>query len=196
MAVQIQQQKHYYTPEEYLALERSADHKSEYFQGEIYDMAGSNPQHSVITVNIAREVSLQLKGKPCQAFSNDMKVRASPSGLFAYPDLSVVCGPPRYHDEKRDVLINPTVLIEVLSDSTEAFDRGKKFAQYQCNETLSDYILIAQDEPRIEHFTRQQDDQWLLVVTKGLEASLTIASIGCTLALSEVYDRVEFKAQP
>lgn len=193
MVAAAQPQKRLYTPEEYLALEREAEFKSEYFHGEIYAMAGSSPEHSTITINISREVSLQLKGKPCQAFSNDMKVRTTPTGLFAYPDLSVVCGEPRFHDSKRDVLVNPTVLFEVLSSSTEAYDRGKKFAQYQEIESLTDYVLIAQDEPRIEHFRRQPDDQWLLTVATGLASKIRLASIECTLSLSEVYDRVKFE---
>ena len=176
-----QQQKYYYSSEEYLALERNADFKSEYLKGHIYDMAGSSPEHSAITVNVTVALGSQLLERPCQAFSNDMKVRTSPTGLFAYPDLSVVCGEPVFHDEKRDVLINPTVLIEVLSPSTEAFDRGKKFAQYQHLTSLTDYLLIAQDEARIDHYTRQSDDQWLLSIAQGSGAEVYIASLDCTL---------------
>lgn len=172
MVAAAQPLKRLYTPEEYLALKREAEFKSEYLHGEIYAMAGSSPEHSTITANITGEIRAQLKGKPCQAFSNDMKVRTAPTGLFAYPDLSVVCGEPHFHDARRDVLLNPTVLFEVHSSSMEAYDRGKKFAQYQEIESLTDYVLIAQDEPRIEHYHRQQGNQWLFTVAQGLESKL------------------------
>ncbi len=185
-------QKQYYTPEEYLAFERSSEFKSEYLNGQIYAMAGGSPEHSAITVNVTVELGLQLRTKPCQALSSDMKVRTTPTGLFAYPDLSIVCGEPQFHDQVRDVLINPTVIIEVLSPSTEAYDRGKKFFQYRHIESLADYILIEQDEARIDHYVRQVDNRWLLSTASGLESQLYIASIDCTLHLSEVYARITF----
>ena len=120
------------------------------------------------------------------------KVRTSPSGLFAYPDLSVVCGEPEFHDETRDVLVNPTVLVEVLSPSTEAFDRGRKFAHYQHLVSLTDYLLIAQDEARIDHYTRQADDRWLLTIAAEIGARVHIASLDCTLFLSQVYAKIRF----
>jgi Uma2 family endonuclease len=188
-------QKRFYTPEEYLSLERNSEFKSEYLQGEIYAMAGGSPEHGAITVNLSREISLQLKGRPCQVFSSDVRVRTTPSGLFAYPDLSVVCGELVFHDEKRDVLTNPVLLVEALSDSTEAYDRGRKFFQYRQIETLTDYLLVSQKEPYIDHYTKQADGRWLLTPVMGLEAILPIPSLGCTLLLSEVYDKITFPAE-
>lgn len=194
MAV-AQRQRRLFTPEEYLTLERAADCKSEYLDGEIYAMAGGGPEHNTITVNLAREVSAKLKGTSCQAFSSDMKVRSKTMSLFAYPDLTVVCGEPRFHDERQDVLTNPKVIFEVLSSTTEAYDRGLKFANYQVNESFTDYVLVAQDEPRIDHYARQGENQWLLTVVVGLDAQLSLASIDCTLLLSEVYDRITFASR-
>ena len=194
--------KKFYTEEEYLEFERASEEKHEWLDGQIYQvwaMAGASPEHSLITANITAELVLQLRGKKCRAFSSDMKVRSSEmkaklgsAGLYSYPDLTIVCGEPEYHDKFRDVLINPQVIIEVLSPATEGFDRGKKFHRFQFNSSLTDYILIAQDEPRIEHYVRQSDNRWLLTVTTGLESEASIASIECTLPLSDVYDRVTF----
>lgn len=184
---------HHYTPEEYLALEREAEFKSEYYFGEIVAMAGGSTEHSIITLNIGGELRARLKGKPCQALSPDAKVRTSVDGLYAYPDVTVVCGDIRYHDDRNDVIVNPTVLVEVLSPSTEAVDRGRKWAQYQNIESLTDYLLVSQNEPRVEHFARHRDDgQWLFSSAVGLDAAVRIASIECVLPLSEVYDRIAF----
>ena len=150
-------------------------------------MAGSSPEHSAITVNVTVAIGSQLIDRPCMAFSSDMKLGTTNSSLFAYPDLSIVCGEPTFHDEHQDVLTNPTVIIEVLSPSTEAFDRGKKFAYYQLMSSLTDYILIAQDEPYIDHYEKQTDDEWLLHISRGLEARVHIASLDYELLLSEVY---------
>lgn len=188
------QQKPYCTPEEYLASEREAEFKSEYLNGDIYAMAGSSPEHSAIAFNLSVLLGVQLRGKPCRGFISDMKVGTASDRLFSYPDLSVVCGEPRFHDEHRDVLLNPTLIVEVLSLSTERFDRGRKFAQYQQIESLSDYVLVAQDEPRVEHYVRQEGSRWLLSTATDLEGSIHIASIDCTLLLSEVYDKVTFPA--
>lgn len=190
--VAVQVRKHWIAPEDYLELERNAEFKSEYLEGQIFAMSGGSPEHSAITVNITRELSLQLKGRPCQAFSNDLKVRTSYTGLYAYPNLTVVCSEPIYHDEKRDIITNPVVIIEVLSPSTEAFDRGRKFAHYQNILSLLDYILIAQDQPWIDHYARQPNNRWLLTPVVGLESSLWIPSIECDLRLAEVYDRIVF----
>ena len=186
------------TPDEYLALERAADFKSEYFDGRIYQMAGASPEHSAIVFNLYTEVGVSLRGKPCRGLSNDTKVRSGElitsgkKGLFSYPDLTVICDEPLFHDEHRDVLINPKVIFEVLSPSTEVFDRTKKFFRYQTIETFTDYILIAQDEPRIEHLIRQPDGGWTLYVYTGLENSFQIASINSALSLSGVYDGISF----
>jgi len=190
--VTAQPQSSFYTVEEYLALEREAEFKSEYLDGIIYAMSGGSPQHSEITANVTIALGSQLRGKPCHVFSSDLKVATDPHGLYAYPDLSIVCDEPRVQDEHRHVITNPTVIVEVLSPSTEACDRGRKFTHYQHLESLRDYILVAQDDPHIEHFTRQGGHQWLYSSATGLDASLTINSINCVLHLSEVYAKVRF----
>ena len=188
--------KQRFTPEEYLEFERKAEFKSEYLDGQIYAMAGASPEHSAITFNLSVEVGIGLRGKPCQGFSNDTKIRTSYSGLYSYPDLSVVCGEPVFHNDKRDVLINPKVIFEVLSPSTERFDRGTKFLRYQTIDSFTDYVLIAQDEPRVEHFIRQEDGSWRYVVVRGMESKLTIASIDCAVALAGPYDKINFSEAP
>lgn len=188
--------KIYLTPAEYLAFERQSDVKHEYFRGELFAMAGANRQHARIAANLAYLFVGQMKGRPCDVFSGDMRVKVSPTGLYTYPDTSVVCGRPRFEDKELDVLLNPTVIVEILSKSTEAYDRGEKFAQYRTLDTLTDYLLISQDRPLIERFTRQPDGGWLLTESAGLDAAMPIESIQCHLPLAEVYDRVEFDEAP
>lgn len=194
-----------YTVEEYLALERDSDERHDYLDGQIYLMAGESPEHGAICMNLSRIVSTQLLRTSCQAFSKDTKVRSGPDprpgrnsrGLYPYPDLLVVCGDLRFHDQYRDVLLNPAVIIEVLSDSTEAFDRGEKFLRYQnWNPSLTDYILVSQFAPIVEHYVRQADGSWSYHVYQGLDQSFVIRSIDCILNLSEVYDRIVFPADP
>lgn len=180
------------TAADYLALERQAATKSEYLNGQIYAMSGASRNHNRITVNLTRRLGNQLSGKPCEPFSGDMRVKVSPTGLYTYPDVVVACGESRFEDDHVDTLLNPTVVIEVLSDSTEAYDRGDKFAHYRALESLTDYLLVAQDKPRIEHYSRQPDGQWLYSVADGLDARIEVAAIDCALALVEVYERVEF----
>jgi Uma2 family endonuclease len=186
------QPKTYLTPEQYLAVERDADYRSEYFAGEMFAMAGASEQHNLITVNVASELRSQLKGRPCKSYANDMRVRVAPTGLFTYPDVVVVCGEARFDDERKDTLTNPTVLIEVLSKSTEAYDRGEKFAHYRKLDSLQEYLLVSQEREHIEHFVRQMSGQWLLSEASGTDGAIDLDSIGCRLALSEVYDKVEF----
>ena len=186
-----------YTPEEYLELERKADFKSEYLSGEIFAMAGASEAHNLIVANVVGEFRSQLKGRPCKTYPSDMKVETGPTGLFSYPDAIVVCGEARFHDSHRDMLLNPTLIVEVLSPSTEAYDRGAKFALYRRMESLTDYIMISSAEYRIEHFTRQADGRWLLS-SEGTEilGDVSIPSLACSLPVSEVYDRVEFEPVP
>ena len=181
-----------YTPEEYLELERLAIVRHEYFEGEIRQMAGESLKHSQICVNLTGEIRAQLKGKPCQALSPNMKVRAETKGLFAYPDLTVVCGEPVFHDQKRDVLLNPRVIFEVLSPSTERYDRTMKFFKYRHEiADLTDYVVVSQDSAFVEHYEKQTDRRWIHTVVGGLENALNIVSIDCRLTLAEIYDRVE-----
>jgi Uma2 family endonuclease len=178
------------TPEEYLGLERSAVSKSEVFNGEMFAMAGATEEHVLIVVNVAGELRAQLKGRPCRAYPADMRVKVSETGLYTYPDVVVVSGEPQFDDDHRDTLLNPTVIIEVLSPSTEAFDRGEKFAHYQRLESLCEYVLIAQNRHRVEQYVRQQEGQWLFSEVRGPGETVHLPSIGCDLALSEVYDKV------
>lgn len=193
-----------YSVEEYLALERDSKERHEYLDGQIYPMAGESPEHGAICTNINGQLYNQLRGKPCQTFSKDMKVPSGPipkpghtsKGLFSYPDLLVVCGELRFHDEYRDVLLNPAVIVEVLAPATEAFDRGEKWARYQTwLPELSDYLLISQAKPQIEHFHRQASGEWLYSLVNNLEESLHLASIDCALQLVEVYDRIVFNIE-
>jgi Uma2 family endonuclease len=190
------EQPEIYDPEQYLALERGVETKSEYFRGLIYAMSGGSPERSEIAANVTASFIAQLGNRPCHVFTSDLKVARDDAGLFAYPDLSIVCDEPRFRDDRRDVLTNPTAIVEVLSPSTEAYDRGRKFAQYQGLSSLKNYILVAQDEPRVNCFTRQEANQWILSVAEGVEASLYIASIDCTLLLAKVYRGVRFSESP
>jgi Uma2 family endonuclease len=186
------QPKAYLSPEDYLALERSAEFKSEYFAGEIFAMAGASESHNLIVINAIRELSIQLKKRPCKVYANDMRVRVSPTGLFTYPDVVVVCGQTQFDDSHLDTLLNPTLIVEVLSDSTEAYDRGRKFEHYRKLESLAEYVLIAQHRPHVESYRRQPDRRWLLTESDGLDGGLRLDAIDCELALAEIYDKVEF----
>lgn len=190
-----------FTVDQYLAFERSAEERHEYMDGEIFGMAGESLSHGRTSRNLAGVFYNQLRDKPCEYFTKDMKVRSGPvprlhlsaSGLYSYPDIVVVCGEPEYHDEKKDIILNPTVITEVLSPSTEDFDRGEKFNRLQVwNPTLRDYLLVHQDKPLIECFSRQPDGSWTERRYEGLEANVPIPSIDCVLKLAEVYERVVF----
>lgn len=197
-----QQALKYYTEDEYLALERQSEERHQYLDGQILLMAGESPQHADASTNLTAEFRNQLKGTPCRLWSKDMKVRSGPlpkqghstKGLYSYPDGVIVCGEPQFLDEHRDVLINPKVIIEVLSPSTEAFDCNEKFRRYRIfNPSLTDYLLIAQDKSVIQHFAKQDNGQWVIAASvTELSDSVHIASINCTLQLAEVYDRVSF----
>jgi Uma2 family endonuclease len=179
------------TPEEYLEQERKAETKSEYYAGQVYVFAGASERHNLIVGNTFAALHAQLRRRPCKAYPSDMRVKVSSAGLYTYPDVVVVCGRAEFEDEENDTLLNPTVIIEVLSKTTEAYDRGRKFEQYRRLPSLADYLLIAQDQAKIEHYTRQSENEWLLSETRGPHDSIQIASIQCTLALDEVYEKVE-----
>lgn len=180
-----------YTPEEYLALERKADYKSEYVNGQIIAMAGASRQHNLIAGNLYREVSQQVRGRPCEAYISDMRVKVGSAGLYTYPDVVVVCGDIRFEDASHDTLLNPLVIVEVLSASTEAYDRGEKFAHYRRLESLQEYLLVAQDKVRLEHYVRQ-GSQWVLSEVSDLNDTVHLAAIGCDVVLQEFYDKVQF----
>jgi Uma2 family endonuclease len=174
-------------------MERQSEVKHEYLRGTLFAMAGASRWHNLIVTNVARELSLQLKGKPCEVYPSDMRVRIQDTDLYTYPDIVVVCGTPRFEDTVRDTLLNPIVIIEVLSPSTEGHDRGAKFAHYRRIESLRQYVLITPDAPRIEWYTRQEESRlWYLQETEGLETEMSLESITCQLQLAEVFDKVEF----
>jgi Uma2 family endonuclease len=177
--------------EEYLAFERSAPERHELVHGQVYAMGGASPPHSLIVANLARELSLALKRRPCRVHVNDLRVKVDDTGLYTYPDVVVVCGEARYDDEQRDTLLNPLLLVEVLSPSTEAYDRGAKFAHYRHLPSLTAYLLVAQDQPHLELFVRTEAGAWQLSEASGLAAFLEIPPLEVTLALAEVYDKVE-----
>lgn len=197
MALASTPQPYRFTVEEYLAFERTSDERHEYLDGVIYAMAGESPDHGRICMNLAATLVPQLRGSDCEAFSKDMKVHCGPyrahtrEGLYAYPDLVVVCGAMQFHSQAQDVLINPAVIVEVLSPSTEAFDRGEKFRRYRAwLPTLTDYVLVAQDRPVIDHYHREDDALWMLRTLEGLETRLHLETIGCTVPLADVYERI------
>jgi Uma2 family endonuclease len=194
-----------YTEDQYLSIERESEDRHEYLDGHIYVMASESPEHGSICTNLTAEIALQLKRTPCRVFSKGMRVRSgsmprsrhSQKSLYSYPDLVIVCGEMQFLDENRDTLTNPKVIICVLAPSTEAFDRGEKFRRYRTfNPSLTDYLVVAQDRPLIEHFALREDGQWVIAASvTELSGSVHIASINCTLLLEEVYDRVEFPAE-
>jgi Uma2 family endonuclease len=178
-----------FTPEQYLALERKAEVKSEYFDGDIRAMAGTTRVHNLIAGNIYRVVSSRLLDRPCEVYFSDIRVHVGPARTFTYPDVVVVCGEPQFKDAELDTLLNPIVIVEVLSPSTEADDRGRKFASYRRLASLQEYVLVAQDRACVERYTRQ-GDEWLLTELNGLEDVLRLASIDCEVPLREVYAKV------
>jgi len=182
-----------FEPKEYLALERSTETRHEYLDGFVYAMAGESPEHSTICFNLSGLVYVQLLDSPCRGYSPNMKVRNDPADLYSYPDLAIVCGEPIYHDAHRDVVLNPTVVFEVLSPSTEKYDRGEKSLRYRENiETLQNYVLVSQKQPRIECFTRQPDGSWSSLEINGLAETFDLPSIGCRVPLADVYRRIVF----
>lgn len=183
------------TEAEYLAFERASDIRHEYLDGHVYAMTGASRAHNLISTYTAASLINQLRGRPCEVYASDMRVRVSATGLYTYPDVTVVCGNPQFADSALDTLLNPVLVIEVLSPSTESYDRGKKFQHYRQLESLREYVLISQDSPRIERFLRQDDGTWLLTDAAGLDASLELASVACTLALAEVYEKVTFQSE-
>ncbi|MGA9624926.1 MAG: Uma2 family endonuclease [Bryobacteraceae bacterium] len=185
------QPKTFLTPEQYLEIEREAEYKSEYFQGEMFAMAGAGEAHNVLVGNLVTGLNNHLRSRPCRVYSNDMRVRVSATGLYTYPDVVVVCGERRFLDERRDTLLNPSLLIEVLSPSTEAYDRGKKFEHYRSIESLREYLLVASDRVHVDLYTRQPDGRWLLTSADRLEDSLDLQSVGCRLALLDLYEKTD-----
>ena len=176
--------------DEYLRLERAAEHKSEFLAGEIFAMSGGSLRHSLLAGNWGSELRIQLRGKGCHVFTSDARVRTPKTGSYLYPDVSVACSPPQTHENSNDILVNPQLLIEVLSPSTAGYDRGKKFERYREIASLCDYLLVHADSPWVEHFARQSDASWIFREYRGLDCTVPIASIDCIIRLAEVYSDV------
>ncbi len=181
------------TPQEYLIRERQASFKSEFYQGEIFAMGGGSANHSLIAANFVREAGNALKDKPCAVFNSDLRVQVQSTGLYTYPDATIVCGELEFDDDQRDTVINPTVIVEVLSDSTEKYDRGRKSKHYRQIASLKELILISQDRPNIERFTRQPNGEWLFHEQRDLSENFELKSLGITVAISELYRNVTFE---
>jgi Uma2 family endonuclease len=176
--------------EDYLTFERKSEFRHEYYRGEIFQMSGASREHNVIVFNLANQIGSQLRGKNCEGYANDMRVFMPVTGLYTYPDVVVVCGEPEFLDGEFDTLLNPVVLIEVLSPSTADYDRGKKFWHYQSIESLREYLLIAQDEIKIEHLIKQADGRWDVREYNSLETEIELPSIEIVLQASELYEKV------
>ncbi len=200
------QPKPFLTPEEYLAIERQAETKSEYWDGQMFPMSGEQRPHDVsalsatmgvrrahilITVNATAQFATQLASRPCETYSADMRVRIS-SGVYANPDVAVACGEPRFLDDTQDTLLNPSLIVEVQSPSTEAYDRGKKFELYRGIESLREYLMISSERVHAELYTRQPSGRWLLTDAARLEDELDLISCACRLKLADLYNKVEF----
>lgn len=184
----------HYTPEQYLAIERQAEFRSEYVNGQIFAMAGASLAHNRITRNIGQLLANLLQNSPCEVFLNDLRVRVSRE-RYTYPDAVVACGELELEDSSMDTLLNPKVIFEVASPSTAADDRGWKFEHYRRMPTLVDYVLVAQERPFVEHFSRYERDLWTLQEWRGLDATMRLPSLGCELALAQIYARVTFEPE-
>jgi Uma2 family endonuclease len=187
--------KSFFTEEQYLEIDRAAERKSEYYDGEMFAMSGASFVHNVVVANIVGILHAQLRGNPCGVIPSDMRLRIGPRGRYAYPDVTVVCGKPELLDGRKDILLNPTVPVEVLSPSTADLDRGFKFVAYTAIPSLRQYVLVAADRPSIEVFTREPDGRWVQAKAARLEDSVELDSIGCKLSLADVYERLEFPAE-
>lgn len=177
------------SPQEYLAFERAAEQRHEYADGEVYAMAGATREHNLVMGNIFGELRTALLDRPCEVYGSDMRVHIAATGRYVYPDVSVVCGGPSFQDDKRDTLLDPLVIVEVLSESTEAYDRADKFDQYRSVASVQDYVLASQTRPRIEHYRRQPDGSWVLRVL-GPGDVVALETIGCELAVDRAYLKV------
>ena len=188
MSVQTQR---FISEDEYLAIEREAAYKSEYLHGEMFAVAGASRRHVAIVTNIVTELHTALKGGPCRVFSTDLRLCVSPSGLCTYPDVMVACGELEFLDEEVDTLLNPILIVEVLSNSTRDYDRGDKFASYRAIAALQDYLLVDQNGCHVEYFSRQSGGRWILSESDDPEDSVHLRSIDVTLGLADVYYGIE-----
>jgi Uma2 family endonuclease len=183
---------HKLTEAEYLEIERRAEFRSEFLDGEMFAMAGGTKAHSLISSNLIFALRTQLKGGPCRVYTSDMRVKVRASGLYTYPAVSLVCSQDEMEDEHDDILLNPTVIMEILSDSSEAYDRGKKFEMYWQLPSLREYLLVNQPKPLVEQHIRQESGEWLLRAVAGLESKVTLPSVGITINMADVYTDIRF----
>lgn len=182
------------TPQQYLEQERKAELRSEYFDGQLLAKTGSSADHCTIVGNIAVGIRQQFRNCSCEVFMNMMRIKVIKSSSYFYPDVVAVCGKPQLEDNEQDVLLNPTMIVEVLSPSTENYDRGTKFEHYRTIDSLTDYLLVAQDKIHVEHYVRQSDRSWLFSEYKSANDKFQIDSIGCELLVAEVYEKVDFES--
>ncbi|PDW03569.1 hypothetical protein CJ255_08120 [Candidatus Viridilinea mediisalina] len=180
---------------DYLAFERASAQKHEYYNGQVYAMTGAKATHNLIVGNTLAALHRQLRTKPCQVYPSDMRVKISQTGLHTYPDIVVVCGTPMFSDKSQDTLLNPLMIVEVLSASTERYDRGMKFQHYRTLESLTVYLLIAHDHPHLEYFARQEQGLWMLREATELTQTLEIEALGCSLSVADVYEKVVFEGE-
>ena len=190
----FQKQQDFYTVEEYFALEKLADYKSEYYQGEIFAMAGGSANHNRIARNVCVALSNALGSRPCEVFISDMRLLVERKGLYTYPDVMVVCGQLEFVEGRTDTITNPTVIVEVLSASTEAYDRGKKFEFYRTIETFEEYVFIDQERVQLEYFHRLDDKQWMLMALNDLTETVTLQSIEVEIPLDIIYRHIDWEA--
>ena len=181
------------TPEEYLVIERAAEFKSGYFDGHMFAMSGGSPAHSLIASNLIREFGNALKGKPCLVYTSDLRLGVKPKGLYTYPDLSIVCGEMTFVDKQQDTATNPTLLIEVLSPSTEKYDRTFKLEQYKTIESLREYALVSQNRALVEVYRRDAANNWAAFDFQDLDATCRFDSVSCDISMSEIYYQVNFE---
>ncbi|MBZ5585672.1 MAG: Uma2 family endonuclease [Acidobacteriia bacterium] len=182
------------SPSGYLEIERRAEYKSEYFRGEMFAMAGASLRHVQIVSNLVSELGQQLKKRPCGVYSTGLRLRVSETGLYTYPDLMAICGDVQYADDQKDTVLNPVFIVEVLSESTRDYDRGRKFQHYRALPSLKEYLTVAQEEIHAEHWVRQRDNAWLLTEFGNLGETIELRLIGCALPLAEIYDKIQWAA--
>lgn len=186
--------KKFITPEEYLALEERADHKSEYYNGEMFAMSGASNNHNLITGNVHAALHQLLSKRPCRTYVNDMRLLTSPKGLYTYPDVMVVCGKIEFAPKRDDTVMNPVVIVEVWSDSTQAYDRGKKFALYRQIPSLKEYVMIDQTQPYVEHY-RREGHFWVFEALETIDAILTLPALECEIPLAVMYEKIEWQSE-
>lgn len=183
------------SPHEYLAQERQAEIKSEYIDGDVVAMTGASRQHNLISLNIAASLHSQLRSRPCEIYMGDMRVAVDEAEFYTYPDIVVVCEDPQFLDGELDTLLNPTLLIEVLSPSTASYDRGEKFNRYRQLSSLQEYLVVAQSTPALEHFRKKSQREWILIDILDPEALIELPSIQCQLAMKDIYEKVNFDSE-